>query len=97
MAEKVSKEEVMHIAKLACLNLSEDELSRYTKDMQEMLEFADTINNLDTENVNETLGSISKSNAFRKDQVVDFPNKDLLLKNAPSQEDGMFHIPKVIN
>ena len=38
-----------------------------------------------------------KSNVFRKDEVKEFGNRELLLKNAPSQDDGMFRIPKVIN
>ena len=45
----ISKEEVMHIAKLSDLNLSEKEIEGYTKDMQEILEFATMINQVDTE------------------------------------------------
>ena len=36
-------------------------------------------------------------NVFRKDEVVNFGNKEELLKNAPSKDEGMFQIPKVIN
>ena len=45
----ISKEEVIHIAKLACLNLSDEEIERYTNDMQEILEFANMINNVNTD------------------------------------------------
>ena len=93
----ISKEEVIHIAKLACLNLSEQEIEGYTKDMQEILEFAKTINNVNTENVGETVASNNKANAFRKDEVKNFGNRDALLNNAPSQDEGMFRIPKVLN
>lgn len=93
----ISKEEIIHIAKLASLNLSETEIERYTKDMQEILEFANTINNVNTDGMNETIAANEKSNVFRKDEVVNFENRDLLLSNAPSQDEGMFRIPKVIN
>ena len=93
----ISKEEVIHIAKLADLNLSEQEIEGYTKDMQEILEFANMINNVDTEGKSETIGANSNYNVFRKDEVVQFENKEILLQNAPSQDEGMFRIPKVIN
>ena len=47
--------------------------------------------------MDETIGANAKANVYRKDEVKDFENKELLLKNAPSQEEGMFRIPKVIN
>lgn len=93
----VDNETVKHIAKLANLNLSEEELALYTKDMQEILEMANTINNVNTEEVNETIGANAKFNEFRKDEIKIFGDRELLLKNAPSQDEGMFRIPKVIN
>ena len=93
----ISKDEVIHIAKLADLNLSDEEIERYTNDMEEILEFAKTINNVNTDNVGEMIASNNKANAFRKDEVINFGNRDALLNNAPSQDEGMFRIPKVIN
>lgn len=93
----VDKETVDHIAKLARLNLSEKEIEGYTKDLEEILEMANTINNVNTDEVKETIGANAKVNVFRKDEVKEFGNRELLLKNAPSQDDGMFRIPKVIN
>ena len=93
----ISKEEIIHIAKLASLNLSEEEIEKYTGDMPEILAFANMINNVNTEGMNETVAANEKSNVFRKDEVVNFENRELLLQNAPSQDEGMFRIPKVIN
>lgn len=93
----INKDEVIHIAKLADLNLSENEIERYTKDMQEILEFANSINSVNTDGMNETVAANKKSNVFRKDEVVDFENREILLQNAPSQDEGMFRIPKVLN
>ena len=93
----ISKEEIMHIANLADLNLTDKEIEGYAKDMNEILEFANTINSVDTTEAKETIGTNSKYNVFRKDEVKNFENREKLLQNAPSNEDGMFHIPKVIN
>ena len=93
----ISREEVMHIAKLADLNLSEKEIEGYTKDMQEILEFANMINQVNTEGTSETIGANENCNVFRKDEIVQFENKEILLQNAPSQDEGMFRIPKVLN
>lgn len=93
----ISREEIIHIAKLACINLTDEEIDRYTNDMQDILEFANMINNVNTEGMNETVAANAKSNVFRKDVVVNFENRELLLQNAPSQDEGMFRIPKVIN
>jgi aspartyl-tRNA(Asn)/glutamyl-tRNA(Gln) amidotransferase subunit C len=93
----ISKEEIIHIAKLASLNLSDEEIDRYTNDMQEILEFANTVNEVSTENISETIGTNGIYNVFRKDEIKQSISKEELLKNAPSQDEGMFRIPKVIN
>ncbi len=93
---QIRKEEIIHIAKLANLNLTEEEIEKYTNDMQDILAFANTINQVDTEGVDEKASLEEKYNVFRKDDVKVFKDRDDLLQNAPAQEDGMFRIPKVI-
>ena len=93
---QISKEEIVHIAKLASLNLTDSEIEKYTNDMKEILDLANTVNNVNTDGFDETIGANEKYNVFRKDEVVDYGDKEGLLKNAPSQDDGMFRIPKVI-
>ncbi len=65
--------------------------------MKKILEFADTINKVDTDNIDETIGINENYNVFRKDEIISESDKDELLANAPSQDEGMFRIPKVIN
>ena len=91
----VDKIMVEHIAKLARLNLSEKEIEGYTNDLISILEMANIINNIN--DVKETIGANIKYNVFRKDEIKNFENRELLLQNAPSQDEGMFRIPKVIN
>ena len=93
----ISREEIVRIAKLAMLNLTDAKIDTYTQDMQEILSYAEMINQLDTSNIDETIGAIEQKNVFRKDEIVAFENRDALLQNAPTQEEGMFQIPKVIN
>ncbi len=93
----ISKEEIIHIAKLASLNLSEEEIEGYAKDMTEILGVADMINSVDTDQIKETIAANENYNVFRKDVVVPSTDRDILLQNAPSKDEGMFRIPKVIN
>lgn len=94
---QISKEEIIHIAKLASLNLTEQEIEKYTDDMKEILDLANTINNVNTDGFDETIGANEKYNVFRKDEIKQNVDKEALLQNAPSKDDGMFRIPKVIN
>ncbi len=92
----ISKDEIIHIAKLACLNLTEEEIEKYAQDMTDILEFAEIVNNLNTDEIKETVGINGEYNVFRKDEVKPSLPREELLKNAPSQDEGMFRIPKVI-
>lgn len=94
---QVSKEEIKHIAKLANLNLKEEEVDTYLLHLQDILNFANIVNNAKTEGLEETIGANNNYNVFRKDEIVEFKDRDILLQNAPEQEEGMFRIPKVIN
>jgi len=95
MAE-VSREEILHIAKLANLELKEEEIDTYLFHLQDILNFANTVNNAPTEGLDITIGSNEKYNVFRKDEVKQETSREDLLQNAPEQERGMFKIPKVI-
>lgn len=93
---QVSKEQLLHIANLSRLNLKEDEVDSYLENLQEILTFAEKVNSASTEGLDETIGANDNYNVFRKDEVVVFEDAEALLQNAPSQERGMFSIPKVI-
>ena len=94
---EIKKEEIMHIAKLASLKIKEEEIEEYRKNLQDILNFANTINSVDTENIEETNGTSANVNCFREDEVKNFEDENLLMQNAPEQENNMFKIPKVIN
>lgn len=95
MAE-VSREELLHIAKLANLNLKEEEVDKYLLNLQEILNFANVVNQADVEGLDITIGANEAKNVFRKDEVIVFEDNEALLANAPDKERNMFKIPKVI-
>jgi len=92
----VSREEILHIAKLSDLKIEENEIDEYAKNLEDILDFMKILDSVNTDNVEESIGSLSNVNVFRKDEIKEFEDKDALLQNAPEQEDNMFRIPKVI-
>lgn len=92
----VSKDELLHIAKLADLNLKDEEVDNYLENLKNILNFAAVINNAPVENLSKETNIEESFNVFRKDEVKIFENHEGLMQNAPEQERGMFKIPKVI-
>lgn len=94
---QVSKEEILHIANLAQLTLEENEVEKYMLHLQDILNFANIVNNAPVEGLDVTIGANEAKNVFRKDEVKKFEDVDSLLQNAPEQDRHMFKIPKVLN
>ena len=94
---KVSKEEILHIANLAQLTLEEDEIEKYMLHLQDILNFANIVNNAPVDGLDITIGANEAKNVFRKDEIKIFEDNQGLLQNAPTQDQNMFKIPKVIN
>ena len=94
---KDSKEEIKHIADLARLEIDESEIDNYILNLQDILNFANIVNNAPVENLDVTIGANEAKNVFRKDEVEVFEDNEALLANAKEKERNMFKIPKVIN
>ena len=93
---RVSKEELLHIVKLADLEINENEIENYLANLEDILNFANVVNNAPVEGLNITIGANEAKNVFRKDEVKVFKDNDSLLQNAPDKSQNMFRIPKVI-
>ena len=93
---KVSKEEILHIANLADLEIKENEVEEYLLNLQDILNFANIVNEAPVENLDITIGANEAKNVFRKDEIKVFEDNQSLLQNAPTQEQNMFKIPKVL-
>ena len=94
---QVSKEEILHIANLARLDLNENEVDKYIENLQDILNFANIVNNAPVEGLDITIGANEAKNIFRKDEIKRFEDTESLLQNAPDKDQNMFKIPKVIN
>lgn len=92
---EIKREDIEHVADLSMLNLSEEEITGYTKDMQEIVNFANQINELDTENIDISAFASDAYNVFRKDEIKESFDRELLLKNAPSSNGEAYSLPSM--
>ncbi len=93
---QVTREELLHIVKLADLEIEEKEIDNYLANLEDILNFANIVNNAPVDGLDITIGANEAKNVFRKDEVKVFNNKEALLQNAPDKDQNMFRIPKVI-
>lgn len=93
---KITREEVAHVARLARLAMTEAEMDEFTGQLNAILEYADKLNHIDTQNIVPTAHVLPLKNVFREDQVRPGLPRDEALANAPEEEDGMFRVPRVI-
>lgn len=93
---KITKETIEHVANLARLNLTEQEKEKLTIEMESIISYVDKLNELDTTNVNPSSHVLPLQNVFREDVTIKSYDRDKILSNAPSQEDGCFKVPKVV-
>jgi len=93
---KITKNEVLHVADLARLDLDEESIDRFAGQIGEILEYVDTLNKLDTKGIIPTSHAIFLNNAFREDEEKQHLDTDAALANAPEKEDGGFIVPKVV-
>lgn len=92
----ITVEEVKHVANLAKLNLSEEELSRFPGQLDTILSYVAKLDGLDTTDVVPTTHAFSIHNAFRKDQVQESLPREEALANGPRVNGEAFVVPKII-
>jgi len=93
---KITKDEVIHVADLARLDIDKASIDKFARQIGTILEYVDTLCRVDTKGVVPTSHAISLTNAFREDEERQNLDLDNVLANAPQQEDGNFVVPKVI-
>lgn len=92
----LSIEEVRHVALLARLGLSDEQLDKLLPELNSILGHIDRISMLDLEGVEPTTHSIPVVNSTRKDVVTPGLSREMALLNAPQREDGAFLIPRIV-
>jgi aspartyl-tRNA(Asn)/glutamyl-tRNA(Gln) amidotransferase subunit C len=93
---KITKEEVLYVARLARLDLEADAINTFAGQIDEILGYIDKLNMVDTEGVGPTSHAISLTNAFRDDAERQHLERERALANAPEEEEGCFVVPKVV-
>ncbi|MDP2931841.1 MAG: Asp-tRNA(Asn)/Glu-tRNA(Gln) amidotransferase subunit GatC [Chloroflexota bacterium] len=93
---KLSREEVLHIATLARLGLTEAEVDRMGEQLSNILENFEVLKKVDTEGVPPTAQSIALQSVVRNDEVAPSLSPDEVLANAPQKEDDFFKVRHVL-
>ncbi len=93
---KITKEQVQYVARLARLELDPQQLESFSHQLATVLDYMETLAQVDTAGVEPTAHTISLTNAFREDRVHQHLDTSKALENAPAGEDGFFVVPKVI-
>jgi len=93
---KISKQEVEHVAKLARLELSEQEKEKLTDQLSNILTYVETLNSLDTKGVEPTSHVLDLKNVMRDDVAVRGLTQEQALANAPDKAAGHYKVPKII-
>lgn len=96
MAERISPDDVRHVARLARLRLSDDELTRFTDQLADVLDHAAEMAALDLDGVEPTAHPIELSNVLRDDVVGDTLSPDEVLAEAPAAEASMFRVQPMV-
>lgn len=97
MANIISDETIEYVGILAKLELSEEEKEQAKKDMANMLDYIDTLNELDTSGVEPMSHVFPVNNVFREDVVTNEDDREEILANAPKAKDGAFVVPKTFD
>ncbi|SER46323.1 Asp-tRNA(Asn)/Glu-tRNA(Gln) amidotransferase subunit GatC [Lachnobacterium bovis] len=93
---KITDEVIDYVGILAKLELNEKQREKAKHDMEEMLEYVDKLNELDTENIEPMTHIFPIENVFREDVVTCGDGKEATLSNAPEKKDDGFKVPKTI-
>ena len=93
---QIDRDLVMYLEKLGRIELSEEQRTASEKDLQDILTYIDTLNELNTDGVEPASHSFPVANVMLRDEVTNAPQVEAILSNAPEQKDGCFVVPKTV-
>ena len=96
MANKISDETIEYVGILAKLELSDTEKEAAKADMEKMLDYIDTLNELDTSGIEPMSHVFPVNNVFREDVVTNGHRREETLANAPQRKEDTFEVPRTI-
>ena len=92
----LTPEEVRHIARLARVGLTDDEVARFQSQLSEILDYFERLNEVDSENVPPTAHTLDMRNVMREDEPRESLDKEEVLANSPQREDDFFRVRVVL-
>ena len=93
MSEQV---DVAHVANLARLKLTDEEISRFQREINDILAYIDSLKEVDVDGIEPTAHASAISNVIREDVAGDCQDIDRTLKNAPEEDDDLIAVPNVL-
>jgi aspartyl-tRNA(Asn)/glutamyl-tRNA(Gln) amidotransferase subunit C len=94
---KITTDDVLYVARLSKIALSEDEAAKFTKELDAILGYVQQLDAVDTTGLQPTYQVTGLTNATRPDQIIDYGvTRDDLLKNAPRTQGDYIEVPKVL-
>ena len=94
--QKVSEKEVEKIASLSRLSLSKEELVSHTEDMNNILDYMDLLNEVDTDNIDELVNVHDMKSPLRDDKFEESLSKDSVIENSPESSEDYIKVPIVL-
>lgn len=92
----LTREEVLHIARLARIQLTEEEVELYREQLGRLLDYFKKLEELDTSGVEPTSHVLEVENVLRSDEPRPSVSQEEALRNAPAKRDGYFEVPQAI-
>jgi aspartyl-tRNA(Asn)/glutamyl-tRNA(Gln) amidotransferase subunit C len=96
MADRITRDDVAHVARLARLTLTDDELELFTDQLAAVLDHAADVEALDVEGVPPTAHPYRLVNVLRVDEIEPGVDRDEVLRAAPAVEDNQFRVPPIL-
>lgn len=93
----IEKKDIQYIAKLANLKIEDDDIDDFTRQIGDILEYVEKLDELDTDNVVPTAYTVPMKNVMREDKVEPSMDRDKILSNAPDKKEGQYRVPKIIS
>ncbi len=93
---RISEEQVKHVAHLARLAITEEELHKFTKQLDAIISFGEELAEVNTDGVEPMSHVLAMKNVMREDEPKECLTVEEVLKNAPDQEDNQFKVPTIL-
>jgi aspartyl-tRNA(Asn)/glutamyl-tRNA(Gln) amidotransferase subunit C len=92
----ISKDRILKIANLSKISISEDQIEKLEVEISSILNWVETLNEVDTENIEPMSNSLTNFLQMREDIVTDGEKRSEILSNSPAEDESFFVVPKVI-